>query len=121
MQSILGALLTAGYAAAIGSAIASAPDQQKITDSVSAQLQKSFDGAIAVAQRYPKYADEITAAAKSSFLQGDRWAYTAGIIAVMVGGVLIYTCFPKKDEEQRLLAAYAVEDGAEVRADPAGA
>jgi MFS family permease len=110
MQSILGALLTAGYASAIGSAIASAPDQEKITDNVAAQLQKSFDGAIAVAQRYPKYADEITAAAKSSFLQGDRWAYTAGIVAVMIGGVLIYTCFPKKDEEQRLLAAYATED-----------
>ena len=121
MQSILGALLTAGYASAIGSAIASAPHQEKITDSVTAQLQKSFDGAIGVAQQYPKYADEITAAAKASFLQGDRWAYTAGIIAVMVGGVLIYTCFPKRAEEQRLLAAYAAEDDARVGAGPAGA
>ena len=84
MQSILGALLTAGYAAAIGSCDRLGAERaDKITDSVAAQLQKSFDGAIAVAQRYPKYADQITAAAKSSFLQGDRWAYTAGIVAVL--------------------------------------
>jgi MFS transporter, DHA2 family, multidrug resistance protein len=116
MQSILGALLTAGYASAVGSAIAAAPNEDKITDSVSSQLQKSFDGAIAVAQQYPKYADEITAAARSSFLHGDRWAYTAGIVAVLLGGLLIAACFPAKDEERRLLTAYAAEDGAADRA-----
>ena len=118
MQSILGALLTAGYAAAIGSAIASAPNEDKINDSVTAQLQKSFDGAIAVAQQHPKYADQITAAAKSAFLQGDQWAYTAGIVAVLIGGALIFFLFPRKDEEERLLAAYAAEDEADAAAAP---
>ena len=118
MQSILGALLTAGYAAAIGSAIASAPNEDKINDSVAAQLQKSFDGAIAVAQQHPKYADQITAAAKSAFLQGDQWAYTAGIVAVLIGGALIFFLFPRKDEEERLLAAYAAEDEADAAAVP---
>ena len=118
MQSILGALLTAGYAAAIGSAIASAPNEDKITDSIAAQLQKSFDGAIAVAQQHPKYADQITAAAKSAFLQGDQWAYTAGIVAVLIGGALIFFLFPRKDEEERLLAAYAAEDEADAAATP---
>ena len=118
MQSILGALLTAGYASAIGSAIASAPNEDKITDSVAAQLQKSFDGAIAVAQQHPKYADQITAAAKSAFLQGDQWAYTAGIVAVLIGGALIFFLFPRKDEEERLLAAYAAEDEADASATP---
>ena len=47
-----------------------------------AQLTKSFAGAEAVAQQYPKYADQITAAAQASFLSGDQWAYTAGIVAV---------------------------------------
>jgi hypothetical protein len=117
MQSILGALLTAGYASAIGSAIASAPNKDKITDGVASQLQKSFDGAIAVAQQYPKYADQITAAAKTSFLQGDRWAYMAGIVAVLIGGVLIFFGFPKADEERRLLAAYAEADRAGNAAD----
>ena len=86
MQSILGALLTAGYAAAIGAAIASDPNKDQITDSVASQLQKSFDGAIAVAQQYPKYATQITAAAKSAFLQGDQWAYACGHHRRAVGG-----------------------------------
>jgi MFS family permease len=118
MQSILGALLTAGYAAAIGSAIASSPDANKISSETTAQLQKSFDGAIAVAQRYPKHADQIIQTAKESFLQGDRWAYTAGIVAVLVGAALIAVFFPKRDEERRLLASFHEEDTA---ADAAGA
>jgi MFS family permease len=110
MQSILGALLTAGYAAAIGAAIASAPNKNQITDSVTSELQKSFDGAIAVAQQYPKYSTQITTAAKSAFLQGDQWAYLAGIIAVLLGAVLIFFMFPKKDEEVALLHRYHDED-----------
>jgi MFS transporter, DHA2 family, multidrug resistance protein len=110
MQSILGALLTAGYAAAMGSAIAAAPKGDTITEQTAAQLQKSFAGASAVAERYPKYADQIRQAAKESFLQGDRWAYTAGAVAVALGGVLIATRFPKHDEERRLLAAYHAQD-----------
>ena len=110
MQSILGALLTAGYAAAIGAAIASDPNKDQITDSVASQLQKSFDGAIAVAQQYPKYATQITAAAKSAFLQGDQWAYAAGIVAVLLGAVLVFFMFPKKDEEVALVQRYHDED-----------
>jgi DHA2 family multidrug resistance protein-like MFS transporter len=114
MQSILGALLTAGYAAAIGAAIASAPDQDQITDQVASELQKSFDGALAVAQQYPKYSTQIVAAAKTAFLQGDQWAYLAGIVAVLLGAVLIFFMFPKKDEEVALLRRYQDEDTGEV-------
>jgi hypothetical protein len=110
MQSIFGALLTAGYASAMSAAIASAPKSSKVTDATAAQLQKSFDGAAAVAEQYPKYADQITQAAKESFLQGDRWAYTAGIVAVLAGAALIATCFPKRDDERRLLAEYHAQD-----------
>jgi hypothetical protein len=112
MQSILGALLTAGYAAAIASAIASAPppDQKLLTDSVQTQLEKSFAGAEAVAQQYPQYAKQITAAAKQSFLDGAKWAYAAGIIAICLGAALVYLMFPRKDDEQRLLAEYHAQD-----------
>ncbi|HEY7668913.1 MAG TPA: MFS transporter [Actinomycetota bacterium] len=104
MQSILGALLTAGYAAAASAAIAASPKQ--ISDSVQAQLTKSFASAEAVAQQYPKYADQITAAAKTSFLQGDDWAYTAGIVAVLLGAALVFIFFPRRGEERTLLAEY---------------
>jgi DHA2 family multidrug resistance protein-like MFS transporter len=118
MQSILGALLTAGYAAAAGAAIASSKEADKVSDQVAAQLTKSFNGAVTVADRYPKYSDQIVAAARESFLQGDRWAYTAGIVAVIIGAALVFFLFPRRDEEERLLAAYAAEDEADAAATP---
>ena len=112
MQSIFGALLTAGYAAAASAAIAASPKSAEITASVQSQLTKSFAGAEAIAQQYPKYADQITAAAKESFLQGDQWAYLAGIVAVLIGATLVFSLFPKRDRERELLAGYHAEDTA---------
>jgi len=114
MQSILGALLTAGYAAAVATAIAGAPAsvQKQITDSIQTQLTKSFASAESVAQQFPKYANEITAGARESFLSGADWAYTAGIIAIVLGAALVFFLFPRKDEEDRLLAEYHTQDTA---------
>jgi MFS family permease len=110
MQSIFGALLAAGYAASFTAAIAASPDASKVSDSVEAQLTKSFAGAEAIAQQYPKYADQITAAAKASFLSGDQWAYIAGIVAVGLGAALVFFAFPRKEDERRLLAEYQRQD-----------
>jgi DHA2 family multidrug resistance protein-like MFS transporter len=110
MQSIMGALLTAGYAAAAGAAIAGS--NQQISDSVQSQLTKSFAGAENVAEQYPQYASQITNAAKTSFLDGDQWAYTAGIVAILLGAVVVFFLFPKREEEERLLASYQAEDAA---------
>jgi EmrB/QacA subfamily drug resistance transporter len=117
MQSIFGALLTAGYATAMTAAIGASG--KHVTDSTQAQLTKSFDGAEAIAAQHPHEASAITSAAKTSFLQGDQWAYTAGIVAVLAGGALVFFLFPKRDDERRLLASYHEEDtGAAVRALP---
>jgi DHA2 family multidrug resistance protein-like MFS transporter len=110
MQSIFGALLAAGYAASFTAAIAASPNAQKVSDSVEAQLTKSFTGAEAIAQQYPKYGDQITAAAKASFLSGDQWAYIAGIVAVGLGAALVFFAFPRKEDERRLLAEYQRQD-----------
>jgi MFS family permease len=112
MQSIFGALLTAGYAAAASAAIASAPSSAQINDSVANQLTKSFAGAEAIAQQYPQYADQITAAARQSFLDGDQWAYSAGLVAVLLGAVLVWFLFPSRERELELLAEYHAEDSA---------
>ncbi len=85
------------------------------------QLTKSFAGAEQVAQQYPKYADQITAAAKSSFLQGDDWAYSAGLVAILLGAVLVFLCFPRKDAEQQLLREYAAQDADGAPESPASA
>jgi hypothetical protein len=110
MQSILGAVLTAGYAAAVANAIADSPDKGKVTDEVQAELTKSFASAADTAQQYPQYENQIIAAAKSSFLQGDEWAYIAGIAAILVGAALIFFLFPKREQEEALLARYHAED-----------
>jgi MFS family permease len=110
MQSIFGALLTAGYATAAAAAVSNAPHSNLVTSSVENQLTKSFDGAEAIAKQYPQYAAQITAAAKKSFLDGADWAYAAGIIAVLLGAALVFFCFPKLARETELLAGYAAED-----------
>jgi hypothetical protein len=108
MQSMFGALLTAGYAASVTAQIGES--NKNITDSTEAELTKSFDGAAAVAQQHPQYADEIIAGAKTAFLQGDDWAYFAGVVAILLGAALVFFMFPKKEEEERLLLQYHAED-----------
>ncbi len=107
MQSVFGALLTAGYASAAGAAIAASG--RNITDSVQNELTKSFAGAASVAQQYPEQAPQIMSAAKAAFLQGDQWAYLAGIVAVLVGALIVFLKFPRHDDERRLLADYRAE------------
>jgi len=118
MQSILGALLTAGYASAIAAAIASSPNKGQVTDNVQAELTKSFASAESTAQQYPQYSAQITDAARESFLQGDQWAYTAGIVAILLGAALVLFMFPRKDDEQALLAGYRAEDSATIVSGP---
>ena len=108
MQSIFGALLTAGYASAASTQIAAS--NQSVSDNVAGQLTKSFDGAEAIAKQYPQDASQITAAAKTSFLQGDQWAYLAGIVAVLLGALIVARFFPRFQREQELLASYQAEN-----------
>jgi DHA2 family multidrug resistance protein-like MFS transporter len=110
MQSILGALLTAGYASAFAGMIASSPNGSQVSTSVQADLTKSYSSAAETAKQYPQYSTQIIAAAKQAFVDGQDWAYLAGIIAVLVGAGLVFFCFPKRDEEQRLLAEYQAAD-----------
>jgi MFS transporter, DHA2 family, multidrug resistance protein len=110
MQSLFGALLAAGYAAAMAAALAAAPGGTAAPSAVTSSLEMSYAGAQTVAQQYPQYATQITAAAKTAFLAGDQYAYLAGIIAVLAGAALVFFKFPKRDEERTLLAKYHAED-----------
>jgi EmrB/QacA subfamily drug resistance transporter len=112
MQSILGALLTAGYAAAFAKNIAASPNADQVSASTEATLQKSFSSAEVVAQQYPQYATQIIDGARESFVSGQDWAYLAGNIAVAAGAALVFFVFPKHDDEQALLAEFAAEDAA---------
>ena len=114
MQSILGALLTAGYAAAVSKAIAGSPEASTITDSTQNALTKSFSSAVDFAQQpqYQQYSKQIVAGAKQSFVDGQDWAYLAGLIAILLGAALVFVFFPKQHHEDELLAAYHAEDRA---------
>ncbi|MCP2636924.1 MFS transporter [Microbacterium sp. HD4P20] len=113
MQSILGALLTAGYASSVATLVAQSPDSDQVTSSVQSQLTKSFSSAANIAEQYPQYSDAIVQAAKESFEQGQQWAYLAGVVAVLLGAALVFWKFPKAQRERELLAEYHVEDEGE--------
>ena len=110
MQSTFGAFLTAGYVSTMAIALAGNPAAAQAPADVTNEMEMSYAGAQAMAIQYPQYATEITAAAKSSFLAGDQYAYIAGIVAVLLGAALVYFVFPKLDQERKLLAQYYEQD-----------
>jgi hypothetical protein len=110
MQSIFGALLTAGYASSVASEIAAS--DQNVTDSTQAALTKSFSSAEALSEQHPQYADAIVAGAKQAFLDGDDWAYAAGVVAILLGAALVWFMFPRRDDERELLSQYHLHDTA---------
>ena len=119
MQSIFGALLTAGYASAAGALVTSSG--KSVSSSTEAALTKSFASAADLASRYPpSVQNQIVDGAKTAFLQGDQWAYTAGIVAVLIGAALVAVFFPRAAEERQLLAAYHGEDTGAATDEPGG-
>ena len=113
MQSIFGALLTAGYASAVASAIAASPNASEVTDTTQSALTKSFSSAANLASDYPpQTANAIIAGARSSFIDGQDWAYVAGLVAILLGAALVFFMFPRKEREEALLAEYHEQDTA---------
>jgi hypothetical protein len=110
MTSIFGALLTAGYATAMGVAISNSG--QDVTATTQSELQLSYASAADLAASDPQYSAQILAAAKQSFLDGDQYAYLAGLGAVAIGMGLTFFVFPKKDEESRMRELFHAEDQA---------
>ena len=110
LDSILGALLTAGYATAFTKAIAGAPNASSVSTDVESQLTKSFASAANTAEQFPQYSKQIISAARTSFIDGADWAYVAGLIAILLGAALVFFLFPRHDHELELLAQYHAED-----------
>ncbi len=104
MQSIFGALLTAGYAAA-----ASARDRasgKHVSDSVQSQLdevvrRRRGDRAAVSAVREPDHRRRR----RRPSCTATSGRTLAGIVAVLLGAALVFFFFPKRDDERRLLDA----------------
>jgi EmrB/QacA subfamily drug resistance transporter len=112
MTSILGAVLAAGYAKSFSEQIAGSPNAAQITDQTQSMLTQSFASAEAIAQQNPQYAAQITAAAREAFLAGDQRAYLIGLLSVLIGAVLVFFVFPRKDRELELHTQYETQDAA---------
>jgi len=108
LQAILGAVLTAGYAKAFTKQIADAPTS--VTDSVTTQLTKSFSSAENIAMQYPQYTDQIVAAARQSFVDGQQVSFTVGIVSMLIGLAVVWFGFPTKNAEIDLVAGYQRSD-----------
>jgi len=107
MQSLLGAILTVGYASAVGAQLAG----RNASALVTSQLERSFSSAADVASTAsPTQAAAIIRGAKISFLHGADLAYAAGILFIVLGGVLVWCLFPKQHQEEQLLEAYERQD-----------
>ena len=114
MQSIMGALLTAGYASAVGrgdrcrTVIGAGPDHGQRPESADQVVLECGQ----CRSEYPKYSKQITAAAQSSFVDGADWAYLAGVVAILVGAAVVFFLFPHKQAEERLLEEFHAIDTA---------
>jgi MFS transporter, DHA2 family, multidrug resistance protein len=109
MQSILGAILTAGYAHNLSKQIAGSPDADTVTNQTQAALTKSFASADDLAARYPDHATEILSAARQAFVDGDFFAYAAAIIVVVAGALVVSIFYPNVNRERQLMKEYASE------------
>ncbi len=108
MQSILGAILTAGYAAGVASRISASG--RSLGNSVTSALERSYSSAAALAQTEPGDASRIISGARASFLSGANWAYAVGALSIVLGAVIVATCFPSHARELELLADYRSTD-----------
>jgi DHA2 family multidrug resistance protein-like MFS transporter len=108
MTSVFGAVLTAGYASAMGQAIAASG--QDVAATTQSMLQLSYSSAADLAAQYPQYGQQILTAAKSSFLDGSQLAYIAGLLAVALGIAVTFFLFPKHKAELELRDGFLAED-----------
>ena len=118
MQSIFGALLTAGYAAA--AAGVDLRVRQERLGSVPGRADEVVRRRRRRSRAVPalREADHARRRRRRS-CKGDQWAYLAGIVAVLLGAAIVFLCFPGKEREEELLAAYHAEDVAEAASSPA--
>lgn len=59
--------------------------------------------------------------ANTSFLHGADWAYAAGVMATVIGIVMVIFLFPNRDDELQLLREYQEADSRQVKAGRAAA
>ncbi len=112
MTSIFGALLTAGYAASMGTAIADSG--QDVTATTQSQLQLSYASAADLAEQYPAVRTRRSWPPRSSpSSTATSWPTWPASSAVIIGAGLVFLYFPRKEDEERMRLAFHQADDAE--------
>ncbi len=113
MQAVMGTLLVVRYSKDITDAFNAAPaaEQSELSNQAVTLMTESFTGAEQVAQSVdPQYAASLIEAAKQAFTDGANVAYASALVAVAIGLVIIVALYPRKQEEEQILAQYAETD-----------
>ena len=110
MTSIFGALLTAGYAAAMGTAIAdsvrTSRPRHRASSSSPMRARRTWQ------HQYPQYGDQITERRAVLLPRRRPAGLPRGLVAVVIGGALTFFVFPKKEDEENMRLAFHAEDEA---------
>ena len=111
MQSILAICLTREYTASVDTQLADLPADQRnqISEQTAGILRDSFGGAQALAEQYPKYGDAIIEGARQAFIAGSGAAIAVALVSVVLGLLVTWFFFPKKQHELEIEASYADE------------
>ena len=113
MQAVMGTLLVVRYSKDITDAFNAAPaaEQSELSNQAVTLMTESFTGAEQVAQSVdPQYSASLIEAAKQAFTDGANVAYASALVAVAIGLVIIVALYPRKQEEEQILAQYAETD-----------
>lgn len=113
MQAVMGALLAGAYAVRIGADLAALPatDAAKVSHDTADALTSSFQSAEQVAQQYPAYASQVTAAAADAFTAGKSAAIAVALAVTIIGLVLVLLVYPRKDAEEAYYDEVSADQG----------
>lgn len=101
VQSLLGAVLAAGFATAISQIATQSAQAAQVTDDMMSALQSSFASAAHVASLHPDLADGILEASRQSLVYGSFSGYLIGAGLIVVGFFAVLFGVPSKANEER--------------------
>jgi hypothetical protein len=107
-QSIMGAVLAAGYAASFDSQLAAKPATDQIAKNANETLTRSYSGAVEIAAKYPQYKTAILDAGQQAFVKGSQLGFAVGVAGALLAIAITWFFFPRRAAE---LATYAEVTG----------
>lgn len=105
VQSLLGAVLAAGFASAISEIATQSAQASQVTDDMMAALQSSFASAAHVASLHPDLADGIAEASRLSLVYGSFSGYLIGAGLIVLGFFAVLIGVPSRARELASSAA----------------